>query len=177
MDVILVDDQDRKLGVAEKMQAHREGWLHRAFSTFIFNSRGELLLQRRARAKYHSGGLWSNACCGHPLPGEATTPAAQRRLREELGFEVPLEEAFSFVYRATLDHGLTEHEYDHAHVGRFDGVPRPDPSEIEECHWFIPVDLLEDVAANERRYTQWFCLLLPRILEWRGKSRFTRARR
>jgi len=167
MDVILVDDQNRELGIAEKMQAHREGLLHRAFSTFIFNSRGEQLLQRRARTKYHSGGLWSNACCGHPLPGEATTPAAERRLREELGFGVPLEEAFSFVYRATLDHGVMEHEYDLAHVGVFDGVPRPDHFEVEEWRWIAPAELVKDMAANENRYTYWFRLSLSRILEGR----------
>ena len=167
MDVILVDDRDRELGAAEKMQAHREGLLHRAFSAFIFNSRGELLLQRRARAKYHSGGLWSNACCGHPLPGEATTPAAERRLREELGFEGRLKKAFSFIYRASLDQGVIEYEYDHAYVGVFDGLPRPDPSEVMEWCWIAPAELLREMAANQERYTYWFRLSLPRVLAGR----------
>ncbi|MFT4022708.1 MAG: isopentenyl-diphosphate Delta-isomerase [Flavihumibacter sp.] len=110
--VVLVDNDDREVGTMEKMEAHRQAKLHRAFSVFIFDSRGRMLLQQRAFGKYHSGGLWTNACCSHPFPGEAVEDAARRRLKEELGFTVPLTHLFSFIYKAPFDNGLTEHEYD-----------------------------------------------------------------
>ena len=119
--VILVDVNDRQIGIMEKMKAHQQGSLHRAFSVFIFNKKGEMLLQQRALNKYHSGGLWTNACCSHPLPGEETIAAAKRRLQEELGFEIPVEKVFDFVYKADFDNGLTEHEFDHVYVGEFEG--------------------------------------------------------
>src|SRR5215203_6397334 len=118
--VILVNEKDEEIGTMEKMEAHRKALLHRAFSVFIFNGRGEMLLQRRALKKYHSGGLWTNACCSHPRPGEVTADAAARRLREELGFVTTLNPAFQFVYRATFDNGLTEYEFDHVFLGKYD---------------------------------------------------------
>src|SRR4030095_7998604 len=120
-EVILVDQEDRPSGTAEKMEAHRKGLLHRAFSVFIFNSKGEMLLQQRALSKYHSGGLWTNACCSHPAPGEKTKDGAIRRLNEELGFETPVEKVFDFVYKAEFDNGLTEHEFDHVFAGEYEG--------------------------------------------------------
>ena len=105
----------------EKMEAHKKGLLHRAFSVFIFNGKGEMLLQQRALNKYHSGGLWTNACCSHPMPGEKTEDAADRRLKEELGFETPLEKIFDFVYKAEFDNGLTEYEFDHVFAGEYEG--------------------------------------------------------
>ena len=119
--VILVDVNDRPVGSMEKMQAHEQGLLHRAFSVFIFNGKGEMLLQQRTLSKYHSGGLWTNACCSHPFPDEETAEAARRRLKEELGFETPIEKVFDFVYKADFDNGLTEHEFDHVFTGEYEG--------------------------------------------------------
>src|SRR5919205_4313288 len=124
-ELILVDAQDRELGVKEKLQAHVEGALHRAVSVFVFDGGGRLLLQKRAPTKYHSAGLWSNTACGHPRPGESTLAAARRRLREEMGFDCELREAFQFLYRAELDGELVEHEYDHVFVGVHDRDPAP----------------------------------------------------
>jgi isopentenyl-diphosphate delta-isomerase len=153
--LILVDAQDRELGVIEKLEAHVEGALHRAFSVFVFDAKRRLLLQRRARTKYHSGGLWSNTACGHPRPGEATPEAARRRLREEMGFECELQEAFEFVYRAELDGSLVEHEYDHVFVGRFDGSPEPDAAEVEEWRWVSMDELRRRLIEEPRAYSYW----------------------
>src|SRR4051812_27807392 len=128
--VILVNERDEALDQMEKIEAHKKGLLHRAFSVFIFNSKREMLLQRRAAGKYHSGGLWSNACCSHPYPGEATDAAAVRRLKEELGFSTAVHKAFDFTYRAAFDNGLTEHEFDHVFVGEYNGVIRPNADEV-----------------------------------------------
>lgn len=156
--VILVDERDREVGVVEKLQAHREGALHRAFSVFVFDRDDRLLLQKRAAAKYHSGGLWSNTCCGHPRPGEATTPAARRRLREEMNFECELSGAFEFLYRAELDGALIEHEYDHVLVGRYDGEPAPDGFEVEDWKWATVEELRRDLQREPERYSYWLKL-------------------
>lgn len=163
--VILVDADDNELGVAEKMKAHRDGLLHRAFSVFLFNEAGEMLLQRRARTKYHSRGLWANACCSHPRPGEDVSAAARRRIQEELRIECPIEPAFSFVYQANVGGGLREHELDHVVVGHFEGDPSPDPDEVEDWKWVGPDELLCDVARNPDAYAVWFKIALPRLLE------------
>jgi isopentenyl-diphosphate delta-isomerase len=162
--VILVDHNDREVGGAEKLQAHREGSLHRAFSVFVFNSRGELLLQQRARAKYHSGGLWTNTCCSHPRLGEGTEEAAHRRLVEEMGFDCELEEAFHFTYRVEFGDGLVEHEFDHVFLGRFDGAPTPDPQEVGDWKWADTEALEKDLGENPGRYAHWFKLALPQVL-------------
>jgi isopentenyl-diphosphate delta-isomerase len=164
-DIVLVDERGQQIGTGEGLAVHRHGSLHRAFSTFVFSRRGELLLQQRTREKYHSGGLWTNTCCGHPRPGENLTSAAEQRLEEEMGFRVPLREIFSFVYCVRLDNELTEHEYDHVHIGRFDGSPRPDPSEVEGWRWMAPEALRLDVASHPERYTVWFRICLERVLE------------
>ena len=156
--LILVDADDRELGVGEKMQVHRAGALHRAFSVFIFDGRGRLLLQKRAPVKYHSAGLWSNTACGHPRPGEATRAAARRRLREEMGFDCELREAFEFVYRAELDGALVEHEYDHVFVGTHDGDPAPDPSEVEEWRWVSMGELRRGLREEPQLYSRWLKL-------------------
>lgn len=159
--VILVDERDREVGAGEKLAVHRAGQLHRAFSVFVVDAKGRLLLQRRAPGKYHSAGLWSNTCCGHPRPGEATAAAAHRRLREEMGFECPLTAAFSFVYRADLGNGLTEHELDHVFIGSFRGTPRPDPGEVAEWR-AVPVgELRADLGARPQTYSAW----LPTALD------------
>jgi isopentenyl-diphosphate Delta-isomerase len=165
--VILVDEHDREVGVGEKLLAHRAGALHRAFSVFVFDRRGRLLLQRRARGKYHSGGLWSNTCCGHPRPGETTGAAARRRLREEMNFECELREAYSFLYRVEFGNRLVEHEYDHVLVGRFDGEPAPDASEVEAWRWVSVEKLEADVIANPDTYSYWLRLAVGAD-EWRG---------
>jgi isopentenyl-diphosphate Delta-isomerase len=166
-EIILVDDGDNPVGSASKLGAHLDGGrLHRAFSVFVFDPSGNMLLQRRARSKYHFGGLWTNACCGHPRPGEDTGAAARRRLDEEFGFETEIRELFQFTYLATDEaSGLTEYELDHAFHGEFDGEPRPNPEEIEDWRWVRAEDLLADLAANPRIYTPWFRIAAERVLE------------
>lgn len=166
--VILVNEEDEEIGAAGKLEAHREGRLHRAFSIFVLNGRGELLLQRRARGKYHSGGLWTNTCCGHPRPGETTEAAAHRRLREEMGFDCPLRPVFHFVYEAELDDGLREHELDHVFVGRWEADPSPDPEEAEAWRWSGLDEVARDVEERPDEYTVWFRIALPRLLSSGG---------
>lgn len=165
--VVLVDEQNRVLGTAEKLAAHAAGKLHRAFSIFVFDSGGRLLLQRRAKAKYHSGGLWSNTCCGHPRPGETTIEAASRRLREEMNFVCELRPAFEFIYRAEFENGLTEHEYDQVLVGEFDGAFEPDKSEVEGWKWIAPDELQGALSERPEDYTYW----LRAALETEGWAR------
>ncbi len=153
--VIVVDQFDNETGSVEKLEAHTSGILHRAFSIFVFNSDRELLVQKRAHGKYHSGGLWSNSCCGHPRPGEETYAAAKRRLREELNISCDLQVAFEFLYRVELDNRLIEHEYDHVFIGKFDGLPEPDSSEIEDWKWIGIEELMADLELQPDRYTFW----------------------
>lgn len=168
-DLILVNDRDEEMGSMEKMEAHRKALLHRAFSVFIYNSKGEMLLQRRALGKYHSPGLWTNACCSHPRPGETTLAAAQRRLKEELGFVVPLQKAFDFIYTARFDNGLTENEFDHVFVGQYEGVILPDPSEVMEYCYKSPDVIRRELGQNPGQYTAWFIIAFP-MVEERGIS-------
>lgn len=165
-ELILVDEHDNPVGFETKLRAHESGGkLHRAFSVFVFNRAGEMLLQRRAVTKYHFGGLWTNACCSHPRRGEETLDAAHLRLRHELGFDTDLRGLFSFVYRAADPiSGLTEHEFDHVFVGEFDGTPCPNPDEVAEVKWVEPATLIADVRANPKAYTPWFSLVVGRVL-------------
>ena len=158
--VILVDEHDRALGSGEKLSVHRDGRLHRAVSVFVFDRGGRMLLQRRAAAKYHSPGLWSNTCCGHPRPGEHVEDAAHRRLREEMGFDCRLAPAFDFAYRTALANGLFEHEYDHVFVGQFGGTPTPNPDEVCAWHWVRVDDVVADQQAHPNTYTEWFKIVL-----------------
>ncbi len=174
--VVLVNERDEALGVAEKLRVHREGTLHRAFSVFVFNTEGSLLLQQRHPAKYHSGGLWSNTCCSHPRPGEAVAAAARRRLQEEMGFDCELRRVFGFVYRVRFDGDLSEHEYDHVFVGLFDGSPVPDAAEVAAWRWVRPEALRRDVARRPDRYTYWFRLALDRVLACRPGGAPSEAR-
>ena len=144
----------------DKLEAHVKGALHRAFSILIFNSKGEMLLQKRAGSKYHSGGLWTNACCSHPVPGEAIEAATRRRLLYEMGIDVPTSFAYKFIYKTALDSNLTEHEFDHVFVGTFDGVPNVNPEEVEDWRFVSLADLKKDVTAHPERYTYWFRLIL-----------------
>lgn len=168
--VILVDEDDEAIGTAGKMEAHERGDLHRAFSVFILNAAGEILLQRRAAVKYHGGGLWTNSCCGHPRPGEATSAAARRRLREEMAIDCPLEPVFAFTYRAEMPGGLTEHEIDHVFVGSWQGDPQPDPAEVDAWRWAAVEDIRAELAADASRFTPWFPHALDGLLQRRGPS-------
>jgi isopentenyl-diphosphate delta-isomerase len=158
--VILVDAHDRELGIMEKMEAHRKGILHRAFSVLVFNSKGELLLQKRAESKYHSGGLWTNTCCSHPRPGESIAHAASRRLQEEMGITLDLKTVGSFTYQVKLDKNLIEHELDHVFVGNFDDAPCINNSEVADWK-FISIENLEhDLAVHPGQYTEWFKIII-----------------
>ena len=154
--VVLVDERDVEIGTEEKLRAHRDAVLHRAVSVFVFDDRGAMLLQRRAAGKYHSGGLWSNACCGHPRPGESPAEAAHRRLREEMGIDCPLAPVFTFTYRAELGAGLAEHEFDHVFVGQWAADPAPDPREVDGWRWVDVNVVRAELAARPDRYTAWF---------------------
>jgi isopentenyl-diphosphate delta-isomerase len=158
--VVLVDEQDQPLGTMEKMEAHEKGILHRAFSVLLFNSRGELLLQKRALSKYHSGGLWTNTCCSHPLPGESITQAAQRKLLQEMGIAAEPKIAFSFIYQATFDNGLHEHELDYVLFGLFEGEPQLNPEEADAWKWMRIDALVADIEQFPQQYTAWFKILL-----------------
>ncbi len=163
--VILVNEQDEPIGLMEKMEAHEKGLLHRAFSVFIFNDNNELLLQRRALSKYHSGGLWSNSCCSHPRENESVLEAGKRRLTEELGFTVDLEESFSFIYKAKLDNELTEHELDYVLIGKYNELPEGNPEEVDGVK-FVSLDWLEnDIEENPDNYTVWFRVIFDRVKE------------
>jgi isopentenyl-diphosphate delta-isomerase len=164
--VVLVNEQDQELGTMEKMEAHRLGVLHRAFSVFIFNEQGQMLLQQRALHKYHSGGLWTNACCSHPRPGEKVNKAASRRLNEELGFDTPLKPIFDFVYKATFENGLTEHEFDHVYFGNYDGKIFPDPNEVMNVEFENMESIAADLRGNPKKFTAWFQLAFDRVYEW-----------
>lgn len=155
-EVILVDACDHPIGAAEKRAAHESGLLHRAFSIIVYDRAGRMLLQQRARSKYHSGGLWSNTCCSHPRPGEDTEQAAHRRLIEEMGFDCQLERVHEFVYRVEVDNGLIEHEYDHVFVGRCDASPRHHPDEVEAWCWIDPNDLQREAERRPEHFTYWF---------------------
>jgi isopentenyl-diphosphate Delta-isomerase len=168
--VVLVDTADNEVGTAPKLQAHRTGDLHRAISVFVFDSGGRMLLQRRADGKYHSGGLWSNTCCSHPRPGEPVATAARRRLHEEMGLDCELEPAFTFVYRADLDGGLTEHELDHVFVGTTDDSPEPDPDEVGGWRWIEPGEITREMESDPERFTAWFPIAFRELLERRGKA-------
>ncbi len=164
--VILVDVNDSQTGTMEKMQAHEQGLLHRAFSVFIFNRKGEMLLQQRALSKYHSGGLWTNACCSHPLPGEETAAAARRRLNEELGFETAIEKVFDFVYKADFDNGLTEHEFDHVFTGEYEGTIFLNKEEAMDVCYKDVQEIRQLLKTVPQQYTAWFHLAFPKIENW-----------
>lgn len=164
--VVLVNSKDQPLGVMEKLKAHQTGALHRAFSVLIFNSKGEILLQKRADSKYHSGGLWTNACCSHPLPDESTQDAAERRLAEEMGIKLRPDFAYKFIYKASLDNQLIEHEYDHVFIGYFDGEPTLNRQEASAWKYLSMNKLKADVAKHPEHYTVWFKIILDNLDEY-----------
>lgn len=162
-DLLLVTEQDEVIGMAEKMQVHLDGVLHRAFSVLIFNERGDYLLQQRAVEKYHSGGLWSNACCGHPTQPSGTLQQAGQRLNEEMGFRTALAPAFTFSYHASLPNGLTEHEFDHVFTGQYDGPIPFNPAEVMAVRWVSREELLREMAADPDSFTVWFRMLIDQL--------------
>ncbi|MEO7522852.1 MAG: isopentenyl-diphosphate Delta-isomerase, partial [Ferruginibacter sp.] len=151
--VILVNEKDEAVATMDKMEAHQKGLLHRAFSIFIFNRNGEMLLQQRAEEKYHSASLWTNACCSHPLPGEHVADAAHRRLKEEMGFDTELVEAFHFTYKSVFENGLTEHEYDHVFTGVYDGAMNPDNREVKDHRFDEMKNIRTDMLIRSEKYT------------------------
>ncbi|HEX5152012.1 MAG TPA: isopentenyl-diphosphate Delta-isomerase [Parafilimonas sp.] len=164
--VILVNEHDEETGTIEKMEAHRNGILHRAFSIFIFNNKKEMLLQQRSTHKYHSGGLWTNACCSHPRPGELTEDAAIRRLREELGFETSLEKIFDFTYRASFENGLTENEFDHVFAGIYNGGINFNRNEVQDVCFRSMQEIESDLQMYPDKFTAWFLIAFPLIKKW-----------
>jgi len=154
--IILVDEADLEQGLGEKLEVHRQGLLHRAFSVVVWNRDGHQLLQKRARSKYHSGGLWTNACCGHPRPGEPVAEAARRRLAEEMGFSCALEALGTHRYRAQMDNGLTEHELVHVFRGLYEGPVAPNPEEAESFQWVPLAEVQRQIAQQPERFSVWF---------------------
>lgn len=164
--VVLVDTHDNPLGIMEKLEAHKKGVLHRAFSIFIFNSEGEMLLQKRANSKYHSAGLWTNTCCSHPRPDENCIDAANRRLKEEMGINSSLKKIVDFTYKAKLNNNLTEHEYDHVFIGSSDSTPILNSEEAEAFQYVSITELDKLLAVNSEDYTEWFKLIFPLIKKY-----------
>lgn len=165
--VIIVDTNDNKIGTMEKMEAHKKGVLHRAFSVFIYNSNNELLLQKRALDKYHSGGLWTNTCCSHPRPDESVTQAAQRRLFEEVGLHCFLTPLFNFIYKSELDNGMIEYEFDHVLIGKTDIVPKPNDYEIADWKYLSIKKIKKELQYCPDKYTIWFPIAFNKLLERR----------
>lgn len=173
--VILVNQLDEQVGIMEKMEAHEKALLHRAFSVFIFNTKGEMLLQQRAVKKYHSPGLWTNACCSHPMPGEEIYSAANRRLFEELGFRTTLTKAFHFTYKAEFDNGLTEHEFDHVFVGTYDGDLNLNSDEVKDVCFQSAEKIEDDLITSPGHYTEWFKIAFPLLQNWLQENKTTHA--
>ena len=157
--VVLVDEHDNQVGLMPKMEAHEKAVLHRAFSVFVFNGQGELMLQQRAATKYHSPLLWTNTCCSHQRDGETSLAAGKRRLQEEMGFVCDLTEVFQFVYKAPFDNGLTEHELDHVMIGTYNGEPNVNPEEVASQKWMSLEDVKNDMEDNPQQYTAWFKII------------------
>lgn len=164
--VILVDTNDNPIGLMDKMEAHEKALLHRAFSIFIINDKKELMLQQRAASKYHSPLLWTNTCCSHQRENESNIEAGKRRLMEEMGIEVPLEEVFSFIYKAPFDNGLTEHEFDHVMIGYSNQNPKINPEEVADWKWLNIDDLRKDIEKNPQKYTEWFKIIFQKFYHY-----------
>lgn len=163
--VILVNENDEQIGLMEKIEAHEKALLHRAFSVFILNDKGELMLQQRALHKYHSPGLWTNTCCSHQREGESNITAGKRRLQEEMGFVTELAEAVSFIYKAPFDNGLTEHEYDHVMTGIYNEAPVINPDEVADWKWMDVQAVKEDIGKNPDEYTAWFKIIFDKFYQ------------
>jgi isopentenyl-diphosphate delta-isomerase len=163
--VILVNEKDEQIGLMPKMEAHEKAVLHRAFSVFVFNDNNELMLQQRALGKYHSPGLWTNTCCSHQRDGESSLEAGSRRLQEEMGFTTELKETTSFIYKAAFDNGLTEHEFDHVLVGKFNSEPKINENEVHSWKWMPIQEVREDIKINPEYYTAWFKIIFEKFYQ------------
>ncbi|MEP2059434.1 MAG: isopentenyl-diphosphate Delta-isomerase [Maribacter litoralis] len=163
--VILVNENNEQIGTMPKMEAHEKALLHRAFSVFIANDNGDIMLQQRAASKYHSPLLWTNTCCSHQRVGESNIEAGKRRLQEEMGFQTELKELFSFIYKAPFDNGLTEHEYDHVMLGSYNAEPNINKDEVEAWKWMSPEAVKEDISKNPNAYTAWFKIIFDKFYE------------
>ncbi len=164
--VILVDKNDNLQGTMEKMEAHEKGVMHRAFSVFIFNNEGKLMLQQRALSKYHSPGLWTNTCCSHPREEEKTIDAAHRRLLEEMGFDCEIKEVFSFTYKADVGQGLTEHEFDHVFIGKFDDDPKLNSDEVNDWKFVSMKEIKKNMQQSPEQYTVWFRIAFDEVMNY-----------
>jgi isopentenyl-diphosphate delta-isomerase len=164
--VILVDENDQQIGLMAKMEAHEKAVLHRAFSVFVQNDKGEIMLQQRAADKYHSPLLWANTCCSHQREGESNLEAGKRRLQEEMGFVAELKETFSFIYKAPFDNGLTEHEFDHVLLGYFNDEPTINPEEVESYKWMTPEAIKYDMEKHPEIYTAWFIIIFEKFYDF-----------
>lgn len=162
--VVLVDESGNPIGTEEKIAAHLSGKLHLALSIYVFNSTGSLMVQRRAFGKYHSGGLLTNTCCSHPLPGEDVPAAAHRRLKEEMGFDCPLRSLFTMRYKVDVGGRMVEHEFGHVFVGTYDEPANPNPEEAATWFWATPEYLRWDIQDHPDRYTEWFKIALAMVL-------------
>ncbi len=160
--VILVNENDEQIGLMEKIEAHEKALLHRAFSVFVYNEKGEVMLQQRALSKYHSPGLWTNTCCSHQREGESNIDAGKRRLMEEMGFTTDLEETISFIYKAPFDNGLSEHEYDYILIGKYNDEPNVNPDEVAAWKWMSLEDIQKDLKENPEIYTAWFKIIFDK---------------
>ena len=165
-EVILVNEKDEQIGLMEKMAAHQKGLLHRAFSVFIFDKQGRMLLQQRASGKYHGALLWTNACCSHPWPGEDVEKAAVRRLKEEMGFTTPLQEIFSFIYHAEVENQLVEHEYDHVFAGEYEGAVDPHSMEVASYKFETIESIRQALSSHPSTFTTWFRIAFPSVEKW-----------
>lgn len=168
-EVILVNEEDQPIGQMEKMEAHQKGLLHRAFSVLIFNSKDQVLLQKRASSKYHSGSLWTNTCCSHPRPGETVLYAANRRLMEEMGMTADLTERFHFIYKTDLDNDLVEHELDHVLVGQSDDLPKLNSDEAEDFKYIDLETLKQELNSSPENYTVWFKIIMEAYFDHQFK--------
>ena len=164
--VVLVNEADQQIGLMEKLEAHQKGLLHRAFSVFLFNKKGEMLLRKRANTKYHSPNLWTNAVCSHPRNGESYKNGAMRRLNEELGISTEIEEKFHFIYKADVGQNLWEHELDYVFVGIYEGIFNLNPNEVSETRYISLVDLQKEILSNPDNFTEWFKIILNKYLEF-----------
>ena len=166
--VILVDQNDTPIGEMEKIEAHEKALLHRAFSVFVFNDQNELLLQKRASTKYHSGGLWTNTCCSHQRQGESSMDAAHRRLKEEMGFDCPLTHEFHFIYKVDFDNGLTEHEFDHVFFGRYnENIIAFNPDEVEDFKYVSINKIQQQISEDASQFTFWFLIAFKELIKQR----------
>lgn len=163
--VILVDEQNNPIGLMPKLEAHEKALLHRAFSVFVMNQKGEVMLQQRALHKYHSPGLWTNTCCSHQRENETNVEAGKRRLQEEMGFTTELTDVISFIYKAPFDNGLTEHEYDHVLLGYYEENPNINTEEVADWKWELPENIKKDIEQNPQKYTEWFKIIFEKFYD------------